>query len=506
MPSCPSFESTPPKVLTPKQYLDLAASGTPLPADHRGFPPLVNGRVNLASHPGGMTIRSLPSAEIVGDLLAVGCRSLEKVDCVVRGDAILNRSGVREFGPSFRVGGELRMQACNRLECLEGDFPSSVELSESSVRRLGARFSCAGSLSVSSCPLLENLDCRVRGSVFAQESSLAALGPNFACFGDLRLEGCRSLSYLGIVAGPPNRVDISCSAVEEVGPSFSCRGDLVAADMPRLRKISGSASGSLSVSSAPRLVSVSFSARRSLSLSNCPALRTVEFSTNGSVSLHKCSMDKIAPHSSGRGELSLVACHRLREIELTWSGSVVLVDLPEIERVMPSFACEGSLMVRSCPSLRSIAGRVGNRVDLVEVPRLEEIGHDLEVGGDMTVSGSSSSLRVLGCSVAGALSVMGPNGLESTAPSFRVGGSLLLRRCATLKVVRGLVEGTVEIREGCSVERLGADFECGGDLVLMDGPCPLRVNCRVAGDVVVERWKIEGTGPAFSCGGAFTVT
>lgn len=192
----------------------------------------------------------------------------------------------------------------------------------------------------------------------------------------------------------------------------------------------------------------------------------------------------------------------MRELGLTWPGSVVLVDLPELEGILPSFACEGSLMVRSCPSLRSIAGIVGTRVDLVEVPGLEEIGRDLEVGGDMTVSGSSSSLKVLGCSVAGSLSVMGPNGLESTAPSFRVGGSLLLHRCPVLKVVRGLVEGTVEIREGCAVERLGADFECGGDLVLMDGTCPLRVNCRVAGDVIVQLWPIASTGPAFSCGGS----
>jgi hypothetical protein len=232
----------------------------------------------------------------------------------------------------------------------------------------------------------------------------------------------------------------------------------------------------------------------------------LEFSTNGGVSLHKCGIDRIAPHSSGGGELSLVGCHRLQELSLAWPGSVVLVDLPDLEVISPLFASEGSLLVRSCPSLRSLAGSVSSRVDLVEVPALSEIDHDFTVGGDMTISGSFHSLKTIGCSVAASLTIVGPCSLESTNPSLRVGGSLLLCRCSELKVLRGLVEGTVKIVEGSGLEKLGADFECGGDLMLSDGLSDLRLNCRVAGNVIVERWKIASTGPAFSCGGAFSAS
>lgn len=66
--------------------------------------------------------------------------------------------------------------------------------------------------------------------------------------------------------------------------------------------------------------------------------------------------------------------------------------------------------------------------------------------------------------------------------------------------MRGRVGGAVRIKQS-GIEKIGADFECGGSLTLEACRNAQTLNCRVGGDAVLDGAPKVVTGPAFHCGG-----
>lgn len=493
--------STGETALTPGEYLELASSGEVL-AKCAGTAPVVTGSVNLSAHPLKDLVRILPRALIDGDLCATGCRFLEAVHCEVRGKIRIDDSAVRTLGPGFAAHSEFSANRCMNLAELSGFFPSTVELEESGVRRLPREFRCGGDLYLSSCGSLVSLDCTVSGSVFANRSSVELLGDNFSCLQELHLTGCPRLRTVPEVHGPPTSVYLAESGVERVSPSFACSGSLVLKDVACLRELSGRVGQSAVVANAPCLETVDgLSAGKSLSVSGSPSLRLVRFSTAGPASFHRCGMEELHDSSTASGELSIVDCGEFRQLGGEWRGDVTLVDLRALSRVRATFACDGDLTLRSCPDLVHLAGRVRGRANLAGLGGLEKIGPDFSVIGDMTMDAVDTRLRELGCLVGGNFRIANAPMLESSSPRFLVGLNATFRACPKFRVVRGRVCGDTELKQGTAIGKIGADFECGGNLLISNCPPVESVNCVVAGDLVLEHSSVRKRGPAFSCGG-----
>jgi hypothetical protein len=147
-------------------------------------------------------------------------------------------------------------------------------------------------------------------------------------------------------------------------------------------------------------------------------------------------------------------------------------------------------------------GWVGQNLTLNMMDGLRRLGDNLTVGENLILACPELKLESISCRVIGNLMAMGCDARLSTGEGLRVEGNAIFDACLGLRDLRGSVGGNVSIRNGCGVENIGADFECGGDLVL-DGCRSMRaINCRVSGDTVVKKSHLEKTGPAFHCCGS----
>lgn len=488
-------------MVTPQRYLELASTA-PLELPSEDELLVVTGTVNLSVSPLRDKVRALPPARIEGDLRATGCHTLESVCCEVRDTVCLDGSGVRTLGPGFAAQSSFSANQCRNLAEVHGFFPSTVELEESGITQLSKEFRCAGDLYLAGCDRLSSLDCVVGGSVFANRSSVEHLGENFSCSQELHLTACPRIRTVPGVHGPPTDAYLADSGVERVEKSFSCSGSLVLKDVSRLVELSGRVGQQVSVSNAPSLESIAgLHAGRSLSVSNCPRLRVVRFTSGGSASFHRCGMKSLSGTTAASGELSVIDCANFRELGGRWGGDVTLVDLRALLRVEGTFVCDGDLTARSCPDLVQLSGRVMGRANLVGLGSLGVIGEDFSVIGDMVVDAADTRLGEVGCLVGGNFRIANAPRLASTSRRFQVGLCATFRACPAFRVLRGRVCGDAELKQGTAVEKIGADFECGGNLVISNCPPVESVNCVVSGDLVLDHAAVKRKGPAFRCGG-----
>ncbi len=446
--------------LTPSEYLTLAASA---PASLGGKLVTVKGKVDLRASPLRSHIRVLPPALIDGELFAEDCPMLKKVSCSTRHDLRLSRSGVTEITSEVEVGGSL-----------------SVEL----------------------CKSLRTLDCRVRGSVTASGSTLVTLGGSFGCGGTLDLFQCRELRQLGKMLSAPEDVRASQSGLEEAREGFICRGNLVLEKVNSLRRLSGSVGGTTSISHAPTLVSISkLVSWGNISISKCPLLKNIQFITSSGASFYRCGFKSISPGSRAGGELSIIDCEKFMGLGGEWTGSVTLVDLPALSFVNSDFETGGDLVIRKTPELQALSGRVARNSYLAAAGSVRCLDGGFFTKGDLTIEAQGSGLTVLGCRVGGNLVVVGPSRLGSTLTSLKVGRSATFIDNERLSVLRGEVAGNVELLQHSSPIKIGADFECGADLLLSGCHSDISLNCVVHGNIVVEDAKLVKTGPVYKCHG-----
>lgn len=80
-----------------------------------------------------------------------------------------------------------------------------------------------------------------------------------------------------------------------------------------------------------------------------------------------------------------------------------------------------------------------------------------------------------------------------------VTGWLSLTNCQGLEAVRGEVFSSANFNR-VDLGRLGADFRCGGNLMVIDCPDFKMMNCEVSGGISVANSGLEKTGPAFRAG------
>ena len=492
------------KKITPEEYLALALKlsegTTPSPEEL-----VVEGHVNLFSWADREKIVALPRAEILGDLRAQNCTSLEKVECSVRGSANLNGSGVRIFCASAGVDGPLYMAGCHRLEKLTGWVSGGVDLTESSIVSLGEEFSCRGTLQVDCCKKLTLLDCHVGGDLSAERSGLSAFGPNFCCRGDLKLWHCMNLKKLGNLSPAPRDVFLGSSGVEEIGLGFHCTGALMLRDVEHLISLSGSISENLDLDGGSALESIkNLTVGGEMSVSDCPRLRTVDFKAS-SAKFARCAMETL-PASSASDELLVRHCENFSSMGGRWAGDVTLSDLSSLRMTSENFECSGCLLIRSCVNLESLEGKIGGVATLSQVPKLKNLRPSLKVGQNLVLACPDSQLSSIACHVDGDLIVMGCAGKFATEAPMRVGGNALFHGASGLSRLSGHVAGNAVLREGSGPEVIGADFECGGDLLVSGCPSLKVVNCRVGGKVVLDRTGLVKTGPAFACSGSLKLT
>lgn len=484
--------------MTPEDYLKLAAEG----AKKRGHIPVVDGDVDLANSSWRDKVRALPEAEILGNLNADGCAGLEEVRCSVRGNARLRGTGVREIGRGIRIGGALVARDCPRLRTVRGVFPGSVDLEGSGVSFLGPDFACGGTLRVDRCQSLRKLDCTVASDVFADGSSLAAFGDNFRCGRDLSLRECPNLLALGQMGRAPLNVYLGGGGIRKVLPSFSCQGDLHIDEGADLESLGGVFGGQVLVGGAPKLSSIQgLYARGSVSFKDCPLLETVEFSAGGGAYFHRCGMRGLMPSCAAAGYLDISECDELSEVGGKWGGEVELRKLRNLRRVRTDFACEGYFKAADLPRLDGLGGRVGGSARLISLGSLVELTRDFSVEGTLVLGGKGTALRLLSCSVGGDAYIEEAEELESTGVEFSAGGKVEFSGCGSLRVVRGRDGEGITFRMGTGIEKIGADFECGGDMTFSDCRQLKSLNCRVGGDIILNRSPLPQPGPALECGG-----
>jgi len=491
------------KKITPAEYLEyaMAVSKNPTVALLNRSDLLVDGDVRVSHSLGGDKIRVLPPAEIAGDLEAKNCLTLGVVECTVFGSADLSGSNVEKFSAARGVAGLFLAVNCKNLTSLSGTFADRVDLSSSGIIHLGNDFSCRGDLVVDNCLSLRSLSCRVGRNLFAERSSLQALEKDFACTGDLHLEHCYHLQNLGAMGTFPRDVYLSQSSVVEISPLFQCGGSLIARGAKKLERLSGK-SHSLEVEDAPSLKAVEkLVVASDLSITSCPRLEKLLFYSGGHATLKNCSVDKISSTCSAHS-LTVQKCPRILSIDGKWDSDVNLIDLPALEQTSLGFICQGSLLIKSCPSLKKLQGTVEGVVTLSQIASLREVSEDFTVKGNLVLACPDLKLSDISCHVGGDLIVMGCRSEFSTGRGLRVEGSALFHDCKGLLSLSGWVKEKVCIRGGCGLRNIGADFECGSDLLLSDCPELNALNCRVGGDVVVEKSRLQKTGPAFCCEGS----
>lgn len=135
-----------------------------------------------------------------------------------------------------------------------------------------------------------------------------------------------------------------------------------------------------------------------------------------------------------------------------------------------------------------------DRITVLRSPRIL-------VCGDLRLSGDLDLVELPAASVSGSVAVENCPSLESARIS--AAGSMSILGCPSLKLLAGCGQD-VELA-GVGLSSLGADFECRGDMSIVDSPSLSRINCRVGLSLVMKGGGRVSVGPAFSCGVALVL-
>lgn len=481
------------RVFAPDAFLWAIADGT-LPDDTEV---IVSGDVDLRFHPLRGKITEIPSAAIVGSLVADSTCALRVCHCRVDGSVRLDGCPIEEFRPSRKelvaVKGDFSAKGCLALEKVEGEFCSNVTLSGSGIREIGKGFVCRETLGVEGCGNLKSLDCEAK-SIIADDSSLEFLGDKLRVK-NLSAARCKSLSSVGAVSGL-RWACLNGSGIRELTEDFQCGGHVHLLGCDRLGKLSGRMLRA-DASGAPLTLMSNFSARE-LFLRDCPSLPTSVRNLDLEVlSIEGCQLRAMPSGVPPKTEIRLSACPEFLRLPRSWFGAIHLFQLQSLEETPPGFRCSGNLIVSECPSLRRIGGEVGGDLNLGGgCPSLKALGGELRVGGDLWLS-PDSSVHSLDCVVGGGM-LAKESPLAWTGPSFRCGGEANFDSCRNLVQLRGFFAKKV-VLDKSSIHALGADFECAGDVLLRNTASLVSLNCSVSGDILVSSSNLKRTGPAFRC-------
>jgi len=479
-----------------ENFLEALADGS-LPLQAKGRPIIVQGSVDLRAHPLAPVITEIPEVAITGDLAADNSCALRICRCKVAGSVTMDGSWIEEFtAPSDHagsVGGIFSAKDCPNLRKVSGKFNNDVYLSGSSIAEVLTDFVSTGELYLKGCMNLCRVDCSA-WSIIADESSLREVGPSTAAE-NFSAQNCASLEAAFPISGL-EWAKYNGSAVREVPASFLCDGPVYFNGCKKLRVLSGRMS-KVEVSRSP-LEEISSLEAEEIIFSECEKIPANMTRVKAKALIFdQCNIKKFPAGIPENASVRIGACPEFYKLPVVWGGGISLTGLPSFEATPVGFRCAGNFDAEDCPNLTRLRGRIGGDLWLLSgLGRLYELGSDLEVAGDLTLSGLTE-VKKLDCKV-GRDVVAGRAQINETGPKFSVGGDVDLHGCKKLVVVRGKVSGMTMLDDS-SVTALGADFECGGDLCLRSAPRLISLNCRVGGRVLANNSSLRKTGPAFQC-------
>jgi hypothetical protein len=162
---------------------------------------------------------------------------------------------------------------------------------------------------------------------------------------------------------------------------------------------------------------------------------------------------------------------------------------------------------RTFSATRSYASRVSLRLTPEEyfshaARGMDQFGfhpiQQLVVCGDIYLCGDLGSLVTLpAAKVFGSVHVEQFSKLSSCG--LTVSGRLKISDCPNLRNLEG---GAGELSlERVGVASIGANFEAGGDMKVIDSPSLDRLNCQIGGSCVIQGCGEVLLGPAFQCKG-----
>jgi hypothetical protein len=467
---------------------------------------VVRGSVDLRDHPLGRVIKEIPEVTITGDLIADRTCELRTCRCRVSGQVTLDGSPVEEFlgqvyaGGAGTVGGMFSARECAGLRRISGKFNNDVDLAESGIVVVGEDFCCSGELGLQGCLRLREVDC-VAWSINADGSSLTQVGPN-TVVENLSVVNCSSLTVAAPVTGL-TWAKYDGSGIREVPPSFRCDGPVYLNGCKKLRSLSGHML-TVEVSGA-RLDWVADLETSEIIFSNCAKLpENMTRIKAKAICFDHCGIEKFPGGIPEGASVRVGGCRHFSQLPVVWKGGISLTNLPSFTETPRGFRCDKNFDVEDCPSMTRLGGRIGGDLWILSgVGGLRELGEDLQVDGDLTMSGLSEVQR-LNCRV-GKDVVAGRSQVRETREKFSVGGDADLHGCKKLSVVRGRVGGMAMFDES-AVQTIGADFECGGDLCVRGTESLVSLNCSVGGRVLAGNSSLRRTGPAFWCAGNLNIT
>lgn len=482
--------------------------------DPRFFRMSVEGDLNLIewgkTHP---AIKRIPPCVVKGNIDARGCRFLERLDCKVEGTVDLRKSGVIELGKSFSAEGEFLASECPRLKVLRGHFGSDVLLQSSSIEEIPSGVKIAGSLSISKCDDLGNVDCEVGGSLHAVRSGVMSLGKNFRCSGDVNIQNCPSVNTLGYI-GEPKDVYLTNSGVETVRGDFQCRESFYANDNKKLLSV-GDSSGisvgkALLVSGSPHLGIVRVaSVKGDAQVVSCPSLKEVTGHFLGNLFVAKCGLEHLSKHLRTAGNLVVEKCSKLKSLSVRAARNIELSELRSLSLISEEMGCGHAMVIQGCPSLKKISGEIGGDFLLFGPVDIPVIDRSLKVRGDFRASGGAHSGKNLRAALvkigkidaqfAGEV-VLSQVDLGSTGQSFSC-KSFHMDLNRFNPDLRGRVRGDVGIAHS-PIEKIGAAFECGGEMKLEKCMALSGLNCNISGSLLLFECLVPPLLPAFHCSGS----
>lgn len=484
--------------IKPPELLDQLTSGT-FAQNFGGRKVVVQGNIDLRKHRRKDLIENIPDIAITGNLFADGECALRSCRCRVSGDVNIDGSLVEEFMPTpdlaGSVTGRFSAKGCVKLKKISGKFLGDVYLDGSSIPEISSDFQCNGDLSVKGCRKIRLLDCGAR-TILADDSSLERFGPN-ASAECISVEKCSKFTILTPVTGLMWG-NLRGSGVREVDSHFKCDGPVYYKRCRNLTKLSGSYA-TVEVSMAP-LKSVTGLRSNEIIFTDCASLPESMAGLRSKVLIFaRCSMKELPSGLTPQSSLRIGACPHFSQLPQHWSGDLSISQLPSLKATPLKFRCGGNFDIAECPNLRSISGFVGGNLQIMSgTPSLRHLDSNLEVAGDLRITGDSG-ITFLNCKVGGGVSAK-TSRISETGENLWVGGWGDFAGCREIGVVRGFFGGNVDL-SGSSIVYLGADFECGGNLILDNTDRIVSLNCTVARTTVADNSSLQKTGPAFQCGG-----
>ena len=498
--------------MSPEEFLELLQE---VGSDDPRFLRLpVEGNLNLAewekSHP---SVKRIPACIIKGDVDARGCKSLERLDCKVEGTVDLRKSGVVELGKSFSSSGDFLAAECTRLKVLRGHFGADVLLQSSSIVEIPSGVKIAGSLSISKCDYLITVGCEVGGSLHAVRSGISSLGKDFRCAGDVNIQNCPNLKTLGYI-GSPRDVYLTNSGVEAVDEDFECRESFYANDNKKLRRV-GDSSGInvgkvLLVSGSPRISSVKVTKVKGDSqIVRCQSLKEVAGHFSGSLFLSRCGVENLTDALRTGGNLIVEKCPKLKSLSPRSARNIELSDLRSLDLVSGKMKCGNDMIIHHCPSLKKISGEIVGDFLLFGPVNIPVIDQTLKIQGGFRSAGATRSGKNFRADLVKIGRIEAQFGGEVTLNQVHLGSTGSSFSCESFYMgmihsnpdLRGKVRGNVAVGHS-PIEKIGAAFECGGDMKLEKCMALSGLNCNISGNLLLFECLVPALLPAFHCSGS----